>query len=279
MSRPANHPRTAVILAAHGSSDHLEHAAIVRRLADALVQRGLFDEAGATFWKQPPHFRDGLGTVRALDVTVIPLFSSPGYYFSQVLPREMGLRGPLTRKGDRVIRCTRPLGEHPAIADLLGDAATQAMRERNLHPHETAVVIVGHGTTRNPHSGATTYAHAAILRRRLDVNEVVAVFLDQPPEIEQAYALTRSRNLLVAPFLIGGAGHEREDIPRRLRAAAETKDTRCPLGPSARRIICLPALGEHPGLVDVLVDLARGSADQPEPACRPGKREGESDTR
>jgi sirohydrochlorin cobaltochelatase len=273
-----NHPRTAVILAAHGSSGHAGHAAIVRRLADALVERGLFEEAGVAFWKQAPHFRDALDTVRALDVTVIPLFSSSGYYVSQVLPREMGLQGPLTRKGDRVIRCTRPPGEHPAIADLLGDVATHALHEHKLHPHETAVVVVGHGTTRNPRSGDTTYVHAAALRRRLDVNEVVAVFLDQPPQIEQAYALTRSRNLLVAPFLIGGAGHEREDIPRRLCAAGDTKNAACPLGPSARRVVFLPALGEHPGLVDVLVDLVRDAGPLSAPAGGPGGNEREGDT-
>lgn len=255
-----HHSRTAVVLAAHGSATHTSVARLAQRIAGQLVDRGHVDEASVTFLKQPPYLADALRTVTAEDVTVVPLFTSRGYYIREVLPREVGSDGTPPGTGERHVRFTSPIGESPRVAELTADHVAAALREHRLSPEDTGLVVVGHGTRRNPHSGSMTYRHADRLRGLTGLAEVVAVFLDQSPEIEQTFGLTCTANLLIAPFLMGGAGHEQVDVPRRLgMTVKDPQARRQPQHVGDRTVLLLPAFGEDPRLVDIIVEVARAA--------------------
>ena len=245
-----------MVLAAHGSSRSAAPARNLRRHADTLVRRGWFDEAVATFWKQPPFFRDVLATVSASDITIVPLLTSRGYYYRRILPRELGLSGPITHRGGRVLRYTPPLGEHAGVVTWMRRCVDAAIVRHGLAASETGVVVIGHGTLRDPESGTNTRRQADALAATPGLGEVVAVFLDQPNRIEQTYALTRSRNLLIVPFLLGGAGHLLEDVPARLGLPARGAASDGLHEVNDRRVVILSALGEDEGLLELVFDLA-----------------------
>src|SRR5947209_1522428 len=107
----------ALVIVGHGS--HLnedsslpvyEHAARIReRFADE------YDEVVECFWKEEPSMRHVLDTVEAEEVYVVPAFISEGYFTQQVIPRELGLTGPVTLVSDKTVRYAGPLGTYQGM--------------------------------------------------------------------------------------------------------------------------------------------------------------------
>jgi hypothetical protein len=56
---------------------------------------------------------------RAPQVYVVPNFISSGYFTEQIIPRELGLTGPVTRIGDQDVFYCQPVGLHPAMTEAL----------------------------------------------------------------------------------------------------------------------------------------------------------------
>ena len=91
----------ALVLAGHGSHISANTAGLVWGYVDRLRRMGVADEISACFWKEPPAFSQVLETLESTQVVIVPLFTANGYFTSQVIPTEMGLRGPTTRIGDK----------------------------------------------------------------------------------------------------------------------------------------------------------------------------------
>ena len=110
---------TALVLAGHGSHLNARSSEAVRAHARTLATSDTWDEVLVAFWKEEPSLARALDGCTASDVTVVPVFMSEGYFTSEVIPAEMGLDGPVTRQKGRTIRCTRPVGVHPALAGII----------------------------------------------------------------------------------------------------------------------------------------------------------------
>src|SRR5215212_2625724 len=121
-------------------------------------------------------------TAEAEDVYVVPAVISEGYFTQQVIPRELGLEGPLTRKGEKTVRYAGPLGTFEGMPDVILERTEDLMRGRELSGR-TALVLLGHGTDLNKHSGGVIYLNAGRLRERGIYDLVEVGFLDQDPEI------------------------------------------------------------------------------------------------
>ncbi len=255
---------TALILAAHGSSGGDRISAILRQRVAELEAEGRFDQVKATFAKEPPLFGDVLQDVRADEVFVVPFFTSSGWYSKQVLPREMGLTFPVTRRGTQTIRLTEPVGEHPLITERIGRLACRAVEANRLDPAETALVLVGHGTTQHKNSGVSARRHAGALRRSSAFAEVLAVFLDEPPQVEEVFELTARSSLVIVPHLIGGSIHLTRDVPQRL--GVPLVDGVYPPPPARvrdRRIVITDSPFDGPSIVEVVLDLVQSLSSRP----------------
>jgi uroporphyrin-III C-methyltransferase len=165
------------------------------------------------------------------------------------------------------LRVTPPVGSHPGIAPLVARRVSELLREHTLSRSETAVLLAGHGTRRHPASRETTLQLAETLRRRGVASEALAGFLDDEPALADALAETRSDAVVMIPFLIGGGSHAGEDVPR----AIGLEPGELPLvGRQGRvRIVVDQAVGALPGIVEIIVDLARR---HPPPTPRVGRR-------
>jgi uroporphyrin-III C-methyltransferase len=254
----------ALVLAAHGSRRDPAANALVRRLAESLRGRRLFDEVAVAFHQGEPGYDAVLDELEADEVTVVPFLTSAGHYTEVVLPEALARN---RRFPDVRLRQTPPVGAHAGIAPLVARRVTELLREQRADRDTVALVLVGHGTGRHPRSRAATEQLADTLRRRRVAGEVVAAFLDDDPPVDAVLARLRQRTVLVVPFLIGGGAHTLEDIPR-LAGLPEGSDPRyCRVGD--RLFLIDEPVGTYPGLEELVVDLARRHTPPPAPRFRP----------
>ena len=137
----------ALVLAAHGSRRDPAANAAVRRLAESLRGRRLFDEIAVAFHQGEPGFDRVLDELRAEEVTVVPFLTSAGHYSEVVLPEALAKNA---RFAQLRLRQTPPVGTHAGVAPLVARRVTELLREQRQEREAAALVLVGHGTRRHP---------------------------------------------------------------------------------------------------------------------------------
>ncbi len=219
-----------------------EHAARIRQTAE-------FDEVVECFWKEEPSMRHVLDTVESEDVVVVPAFISEGYFTQQVIPRELGLSGPVTRKGRKTVRYAGPLGTFEGMADVILERVGDLMHERETSGR-TALVLLGHGTDLNKNSGGVIYLNAQRIGERALFDEVEVGFLDQEPEIGTVVEGVEAENVVLIPVFIAEGWHTRETIPADLGLTGEVTER------SDRTIFYGAPVGTHPSMAKLISDRA-----------------------
>lgn len=134
------------------------------------------------------------------------------------------------------------------------------MTPSSFNPKNAALVIAGHGSTRNPDSCVPTLAHAESLRQRGIFAEVAACFWKQKPSFREALRMVASREIYVVPNFISEGYFTRTVIPREmgLTGRVTVRD--------GRQIkYCEPA-GKHPRMAELLMGEARSVAPDVLPA-------------
>ena len=245
----------ALVIAAHGSRKDPAANALVRRVAEEVRGRRLFDQVAAAFHQGEPGFDTVLDELEADEVTVVPFMTSTGHYSEVVLPAALA-RSP--RYAELRLRITPPVGSHPGVAPLVARRVSGLLREHVLDRNATSLLLVGHGTPRHPESRRSTLELAATLQRRRVAREVVAGFLDDDPPVAHALEQITSELTIVLPFLIGGGTHAVDDLPALL-------------APTGRSILLDQPVGLLPGLTEIVIDLARRHTPPP-PKLRRGGR-------
>jgi sirohydrochlorin cobaltochelatase len=208
-----------------------------------------------------PSLHRVLATLTADDVTIVPLFTSQGYFSRTVLPTELGLDGPLTVRDGRTIRYTDTVGQHPHITNVVRARAESVLAQYQLDPSQTALVLVGHGTRRDPESAGATQRQAEIMRTEGQFAEVLALYLDEPPEIDTMYAMTHSASIIVVPFFVAGGTHTQEDIPRALQLSPNPRRLgySVPAHVEGRTVYYMPAVGMEPSVYELILDLCKAA--------------------
>ena len=246
---------TALILAGHGSHISPNTAGIIWKYVDELRRLGVADEVTAAFWKEAPAFNQVIDTIRANQVVVVPVFTAKGYYSTQVIPREMKLQGEVTVRDGKTIYYTRTIGEHPYLIEVVCKRVRDVLIEADLNPAQTAVAVIGHGTTRNPESRLTTRQQAEYIRQQGVVTEVVDVYLDDEPSIPSIYETTEARNIIAVPFFLAEGSHTTIDVPKALGIVYGDYPARV----DARQVYYTPPVGTDLAMTHVIFELARES--------------------
>jgi len=245
----SDRPTRGLILAGHGSAKNPDTRKPICACIQAMRARGGFDQLHCALWKEEPHFSIALDRMTADDITVVPFFISEGYYTQQVIPREMGLDGRFTRLDDgRVVRLTAPVGLHERFAELI----VRRAREAGATGEETLVVL-GHGTPRNPNSEKNVYAQAERVREMQLFPEVVTCFLDQEPNMLELWSMTERDSVVMVPLFIADGWHVAETIPEELAEGGVS--TR-----ADRAFLYSRAVGTDPGLIEVVQELVDEAA-------------------
>ena len=194
--------------------------------------------------------RHVLDTVESDEVYVVPAFISEGYFTQQVIPRELGLEGPVTRKGSKTVRYAGPLGTFEGMPEVILERTRDLMRGKEVSGR-TALVLLGHGTDLNKSSGGVIYLNAGRIRERAIYDLVEVGFLDQEPEIGEVVANVEAENVILIPVFIAEGWHTRETIPEDLGLTGEVtvrKD---------KTIFYGAPVGTHPSMAPLIVARAR----------------------
>lgn len=277
--------RTSLILAAHGGGDGSAANMHVEACARQLAATDRFFEVFTALRLGTPSWQDALALAKGDDVVVVPFMTSEGYFCRAALPAALGTGAVQT---GRRVRITPPVGTHPRMARIAATRLGALIDGYGLEAEKTVAILCGHGTPRHPESRRAAVNLALRLARRRLCVSCIPAYLEEDLHIEDAPRRLRGYHLVVLPFLIGGAFHAMHDIPRRLVLSplgAGCDNTECPAGaaefPLVRRdhdrwIICDDAIGQHEGVVEAILDLARETADVPPGEGSEGKsREGE----
>ncbi|HEU5303036.1 MAG TPA: uroporphyrinogen-III C-methyltransferase [Gemmatimonadales bacterium] len=245
----------ALVLAAHGSRRDPSANALVRRLVQTIRGRRLYDEVAAAFHQGEPGYDAVLDELDSDEVTVVPFLTSAGYYAEVVLPAALARN---RRSSEVRLRQTPPLGTHGGIAPMVARRVAELLGEHGIDRRSVSLALVGHGTPRHDASRQAALQLADTLRRRRVAGEVLAAFLDDDPPLDALLQRAALPHVVVVPFLIGGS-HVAEDVPRRLTQERE----------NGRHLIVDQPVGTYPGLVEIIIDLARRHAPPPRPRFRP----------
>ena len=256
----------SLVLIGHGSHLNPESALSVYRYAELLRSRQLFDEVVEGYWKEEPSLRQVLRTCAATDVTIIPMFISEGYFTETVIPRELGLghQGPVPPEGvartlgGRTVRYTLPYGVHPAMTEVILERAREVLPDSS--GEDTALVIIGHGTTRNENSNKVVHQNAELLRARGIFSEVHALFLDEEPKVTGWRERVRAQRVVMVPFFASEGWHTLETIPEDLNLSGTvttfTSEDGLEEGQGEQTVYYARPVGTHPAVADVIVQLA-----------------------
>jgi sirohydrochlorin cobaltochelatase len=208
---------SALLLLGHGSTLNADSSAPTYQHADEIRRRDIFAEVQVAFWKEEPNFRQALRQTRRRQVYVVPNFISSGYFTEQVIPRELGLTGPVTHIGDQEIYYCDPVGQHPDMTDALLFRAAEIVSKSEEHifdPAKTACLFIcGHGTSLNDNSTKIIHEAAAKIRARGIYADCQPVLMEQQPFVKDWRTLTPCPDVIVVPFFISDGLHSYEDIP------------------------------------------------------------------
>lgn len=248
----------ALVIAGHGSHLSARSSEPVYRHADAIRQRGVFDEVRECFWKEEPPLSRMLELVESDQLFVVPLFVSQGYFTREVIPRELGLDGPapsVTRKAGKTVHYCGPIGTHPWMTEMILRRAEETAGLSERESKETALIVIGHGTERNAGSSGVILRVADEARRAGVFASVEPGFLDQSPEVGEVLERVKERRVVLVPFFVAEGWHTQETIPDGLGihrpgvSSVSEKD--------GRVIHYAAPVGTFPEVADIVVQRAR----------------------
>lgn len=245
----------ALILAGHGSHISANTAGTVWNYVDRLRAWGVADEVAACFWKEAPAFSQALDTVVAEEVVIVPVFTARGYFTGEVLSTELGFEGKSVKRDGRRIHVTQALGEHPQMQSIVERRLQETLQRYQLRPADTAAAIIGHGTRRNRWSRDTARQQARRIRDLDWLGEVVAVYLDDEPDIASVYRTTRAANIIALPYFLAEGSHVRVDVPR----ALGIQELDAVNHVDGRSVYYCEAVGTDESVCQVILDLARAA--------------------
>jgi sirohydrochlorin cobaltochelatase len=116
---------------------------------------------------------------------------------------------------------------------------------------DSALVLVGHGSTLNPDSSAPTHAHARVIRERGIFREVHSCFWKEEPSMREVFRMVESDTIYVVPVFISEGYFTQTVIPRELEL--EGRRTRR----EGRTIHYCDPVGSHPRMTEALLRRAR----------------------
>lgn len=225
--------RTALLLAAHGERRPDATNEGVFRLAEALAGRGL--EVAVGFISGVPSIKEALQTLVADRVLVYPLFAANGYFTRDRLVQILDE----AKNAGRNIEMLTPLGLDPGLPSVVLQQASHAAHEHGLAPERSTVVLLAHGSQRNPASRQSTEALARALERHGVFGKIVVAFLEEPPSLDEAIASIEGPAVVVGVF--SGEGlHGAKDAPGLVARIGR------------RDVVFAGIMGTAPGIADLV---------------------------
>ncbi|MES2307318.1 MAG: CbiX/SirB N-terminal domain-containing protein [Verrucomicrobiota bacterium] len=257
MSRPSL-SKAALLIAGHGSTVNSDSSTPTHQHAWTIRKKNLFAEVHECFWKEEPNFRQILPQIEAETVYIVPNFISSGYFTEQVIPRELELDGPITRRGSKTLYYCEPVGLHESMTQVLLHRAEEVVKSstqslRSLQ--QTCLFIFGHGTNLNENSTKIIEHQVELIRQLGIYGECQSAYMEEAPLVKEWTSLTSMPDVVAVPFFISDGLHSFIDIPVLLGLTEEGKSipTSNPHPIANRRLWYANAIGTEPLIADLIL--------------------------
>lgn len=261
-------PSSGLVLVGHGSTLNPDSSAPTFQHADEIKRRRVFAEVYCAFWKEEPGLREVLRMLECQDVYVVPNFISEGYFTERIIPRELGLTGPLTRHGSKLVKYCEPVGKDHRMTDLLLHRARDVAP--SVDPRRSSLLIVAHGTNLNERSAEAARLQAERIRAKKLYAEVSEAYMEEAPYIAKWVENTSQLNVIVVPFFIADGLHSYQDIPVLLGIESEPTGAasqselfrRNPYRLFGRNLFYAGSIGTEKLMADVILDTVERFDEQ-----------------
>ncbi len=251
---PAHWRRAAVVLLYHGSSARPDAARTAEHHMAALKAGGWFAEMFAGGLNGGPGAAAALAQADAPLVYAVPLFMSMGRFVREIIPARLGLDGPVTARRGRTIGYCRPVGTHPALADIAAARARRACGRFGLVPAETGLLLVGHGSAGDSGSAEAASACAAQLVSAGEFAEIDVAFLEEQPLLSRRVDRLSGRSTVVVGLFATRGVHAEADVRRLLGLEPDAEAGPVPAG---GRVLYTGAVGADPAIADLVLACIR----------------------
>ncbi|MEX2579791.1 MAG: CbiX/SirB N-terminal domain-containing protein [Verrucomicrobiales bacterium] len=128
-----------------------------------------------------------------------------------------------------------------------------------LSKPDSALLILGHGSTENPDSSAPTWDLADAIEANGNFGGVYCAFWKEEPSFRQVWPMVEQREVYVVPNFISEGYFTRQVLPRELDISGHTTER------DGRLIHYCDPVGIHPGMTALLVKRAREIVDDSVP--------------
>jgi sirohydrochlorin cobaltochelatase len=235
----------ALLLIGHGSTRYPDVDGAMRRHADAVRAANRFAEVEIALLNGGPSVPEALGRIAAPSIRVVPFFMEDGYFSRVAVPQAIHTAVP----SERIVRCP-PVGVHDGMAALIEHQAMAACADGGWPPHDTAVLIVGHGSSSAPGRALALHRHAARVAATELFARVEAACLEEPPLVADALAGLRAHPVMVIGFFANHGGHVRDDVPALIAAEQAMR------GGDGRAVRFRGCVADDPMMVQIIMDQA-----------------------
>lgn len=204
----------AVLLVGHGSTKSTRPDELLQGHAAALRAERRFADVRAATLADTAGLQATLAGIRSGDVFVVPMMMCDGLLYRDVLPEALGLGADgdpdHDAYGHRIHLCP-PIGLDPRVAALVVERVRAALRRAGMREDDASLVLIGHGSTRNPASARAVALQAARIGRLASFARIAPAFLAQEPTLAKALA-TLPRPLAGFALFTARGNHVTEDI-------------------------------------------------------------------
>ena len=238
-----------LLLLGPGSSKHPDSSRSVREHAEILSQTDCFAEVRCAFLKEEPLIENALDGVGEEQVIIVPDFLAEGYFTRQVVPAKLG-----DKLRSANICCTPPVGTHPMMAEIINDMAREVLGDWTVE--QTSLLVVGHGSGKNPCSKQSLLGHLQEVRNNTDFAQVADLWLEELPLVSSWKEVATKRHIIVIPYLLNDGQHGGWDIPAELGLSLDQQIHGQTHDVESHQIRLTPALGTSPRFAEVISQLA-----------------------
>jgi sirohydrochlorin cobaltochelatase len=267
----------ALVLAAHGSTTNPDMWLPVRQHVAVLRQQKLFATVKAGYYRQSPDLGAVVRGLRRPRIFVVPFCMGEGHLTQRVIPNLLGWNEPVPSDLPVVkswregwLHYTAPVGTHERIGGLILKRIESMLRQypAPVHPRpgRVSIVLVAHGTDKDPLSRRAVESQALRMERMGLFAAVRCAFLSEQPGVSEVVRASSTPHIVVVPFFLSEGVHVRKDIPAALQKCGgavflqnlkeECRWLSTP-GRMGRWIWCASALGGDGALTDVILDRVR----------------------
>lgn len=237
----------ALLLIGHGSTIVPDAAGPLLAHAEAIRSMNRFSEVAVGMLLGEPQAAAAFDALAAPVVQVVPFFLEDGYFTRIALPDLL-----LPRAGPRVIRFCQAVGTNEGIGRLLEARLTRHCDMFGTNPKTLSVVLVGHGSDRNPGRARALRQHAAFLEKTGRFGWVRVAFLEEAPTVSEILGNERGHVVAVLGYLANEGMHATVDLPALIAAERAQRGTHWP------PVHDLGTIGGDPEMARLIVEQVGG---------------------